>query len=471
MLTISEIVQVTKGLLLQGSSQKIIKGVHFDSRLLEENALFIALTGGARDGHQFVPLAKEKGAAAALISDKDIERENLDGITLILVPDTAKAFQQIATYYREKINIPIIAITGSNGKTTTKDMVAHTLTANYKVYKTYKNYNNDLGVPLSLLHIKEETDIAVLEMGMNHAGEIDLLGKIAKPSITVITNVGDSHIENLGSREGIAAAKGELLPHTDPNYYSIINGDDALVVSQADRSPASVYYYSIKKEADVFASNIHINDQGTSFTLHIKKIDNHVPTDNDSNNKPFEESCMIEQASCFLPLYGVHNVANFLPGAFIAYNMGISIQKIADMALSLAISEMRFQTIYGPNDSIIINDAYNASPTSMKAAIDTFLHIHPKRKKLIVLGDMYELGDEAQALHEDVGSFLKGKDCQVITVGEDAEWIANRAGGQHFATKEEVVEALQAYLNEQYSILFKASRGMKLEEVIEQLLA
>lgn len=453
MLSISEIVQATEGLLLQGPSQKEISSVHFDSRLLEEDDLFIALTGGARDGHQFVAMAKEKGAAAALISDKDIARENLEGITLILVRDTTVAFQQLASYYRKKMKIPIIAITGSNGKTTTKDMMAHTLSSNYKIYKTYKNYNNDLGVPLSLLQIKEDIELAVLEMGMNHAGEIDLLGKIAQPSVTVITNVGDSHIENLGSRAGIAAAKGELLPYTDPKYYSILNGDDPLVRSQASKSPAQVFYYSIRQEADVYASNIQINDQGTSFRLHLKKGD------------------LEEHVHCFLPLYGTHNVSNFLPGAFIAYHMGIPIKEIADKALSLTISEMRFQTIAGPNESLFINDAYNASPTSMKAAIDTFMHIYPQRKKIIVLGDIYELGDAAQALHEDVGSFLKGKECQVFTVGQDAQWIAERADGKHFQTKKEVIQELQAYLSKEYIILFKASRGMKLEELIEQLLA
>jgi UDP-N-acetylmuramoyl-tripeptide--D-alanyl-D-alanine ligase len=452
MFTINELVQITGGRLLQREVNQVdldhkIFSFHFDSRKLEKDSLFIALTGGNRDGHNFLQDAVKNGAIAALISNEEVGTENGKGLHLILVKDTEVALQAIAATYRNDLTLPIIAITGSNGKTTTKDMVSHILSYKCNVYKTYGSFNNHLGLPLSLLQITEEHEAAVLELGMNHAGEIDFLANIAKPTISIITNVGDTHIEFLGSKENIAKAKGELLPHTDPNQYILLNQDDPLVCSQANRYPGKIYYFSTQSSADIYASNIQFVDQGTTFDLHIGE----------------------EAISCSIPMFGKHNVSNVLPGAFIAYQAGFSMKEISDSLRSLTISDMRFQVIPGPRESMFINDAYNASPLSMKAAIDTFTEVYPKRKKVVVLGDMFELGDEADVLHREVGFHLKDKGFSVITIGEKAEHISKQANGKHFSIKEEAVQELQQYLDKEHAILFKASRGMKFEEMINTL--
>ncbi|WP_051541120.1 UDP-N-acetylmuramoyl-tripeptide--D-alanyl-D-alanine ligase [Caldalkalibacillus mannanilyticus] len=226
MLDLQEIMNCTHGTLIQGEFEQSIDFVHFDSRKIEPNALFIALPGNQVDGHHFIHAAKQNGAICALISRTDFSFEGLEDISLIRVENTEQALQKLAAYYRQKLTIPIIGITGSNGKTTTKDMVTQLLSAKYQVYKTEGNLNNHLGLPLSLLQIKKHHTAAVLEMGMSQLGEIDFLANIAKPSISIITNIGDSHIEFLGSRDNIAKAKGEILPHTDPEQFILLNKDD-----------------------------------------------------------------------------------------------------------------------------------------------------------------------------------------------------------------------------------------------------
>lgn len=452
MFTLNQLIHITNGKLLQGDLNVHIPSFHFNSKKIQKDACFIALTKGVRDGHEFLQDALEKGAQAAIISNSSIALDSLGQLALILVPDTEQALQQIALAYRQQLHLPMIAITGSNGKTTTKDMVAHLLETRKKVYKTQGNLNNHLGAPLSLLQIEESHEAAVLELGMNHAGEIDLLAGIVKPTISVITNIGDAHLEFFGSKHAIAKAKGEILPHTDPSSYVLLNKDDPFVCSQADRYPGIIYYYSVKEHADVFATDLLFTDKGTSFRLHIGD----------------------QSTSCFMPMYGEHNVSNVLPAAFIAYQFGFTLEQIASAMLSLAISAMRFQIIDGPKQSLLINDAYNASPTSMRASIHTFRQIYPNRKKVVVLGDIYELGDESKTLHQSVGKYIqdlkKKQELVVVTIGEHSQWISKECEGTHFSTKEEAIKALQPYLSKEYALLFKASRGMMLEDVINGLL-
>lgn len=453
MFTIHQLLEITQGQLINGDHHVHIHSIHFNTQKLEKNSCFIALTKGARDGHEFLQDAIKAGALAAVISDPDVPIKSVNQLALILVPDTELALQQIAAAYRRQIKAPIIAITGSNGKTTTKDMTAHLLGTKLNVYKTQGNLNNHLGAPLSLLQIEATHEAAVLELGMNHAGEIDLLASIVKPTISIITNIGDAHIEFFGSKQGIAQAKGELLPHTDPNSFILLNQDDEFVCSQAHRYTGKIYYYSMKEKADIYATDVSFSDKGTSFCLHIN--DQHI--------------------NCFMPMFGEHNVSNVLPAAFVAYKQGFSLEQISAAMLSLAISTMRFQIIDGPNHSLLINDAYNASPTSMRASIHTFGQIYPNRKKILVLGDIYELGDESIPLHQALGGYLRtlneaGAQWMVFTVGDHAQYISSECGGTHFQTKEEAAQALRAFLTKEYALLFKASRGMKLEEIIKGLL-
>lgn len=452
MLSLQQICQVTDGSLIGNPKSEFIQSYHFDTRQLGPDSMFIALTGGARDGHLFLNQAREHGAVVALISDEKVSEEHPD-FAFVLVKDTEKAFAHIASYYRSTLHIPIIAITGSNGKTTTKDIISHVLSFKKKVYKTYKNLNNHLGVPLSLLQIQPDHEIAVLEMGMNHAGEIDFLGSIAKPNISVIINVNDAHIEHLGSRENIAKAKAELLPHTDPEGFVVLNGDNSYVVNISSLYGGKTYFYRLTGESDIFATDIVTSDDGTSFTVHVGETISHFT----------------------IPMFGTHIVSNCLPAIIIALQFGYSPDEIRQALKSLDISPMRFQLMQEVQKTTIINDAYNASPTSMKTSIATFSEILPRHKKVLVLGDMYELGNESEIYHREIGEFissLKDKISFVVTVGNHATYISESCLGvpsQHFKEKSEAARFLTQFAQQDHALLFKASRGMRLEELIDRL--
>ena len=386
-----------------------------------------------------------------MVSDETVSREGHE-LTFILVRDTELAFAQIASYYRDKLTIPVIAITGSNGKTTTKDIISHLLSFKKKVYKTFKNYNNHLGVPLSILQIQPHDEMAVLEMGMNHAGEIDFLGSIAKPNISVIVNVTDAHIEHLGSKENIAQAKAELLPHTSKDGFVILNGDNPYVVSVSHLYHGKTYFYRLTGKSDIFATEIQTNDLGTSFTVTVGEHTHQFT----------------------VPMFGTHIVSNTLPAIFIALQFGYRFDEINDSLQSLSISPMRFELVRDIRKTTVINDAYNASPTSMKTSIETFSGILLKHKKVLVLGDMFELGQDSEDYHREVGQFistLKDKPSFVVTVGNQAAYLSETCGvpSQHFTNKSEVAPFLTQFCDQEHALLFKASRGMKLEEVIEQL--
>lgn len=460
MFTINEIVQITGGTLLQGNENNRITSVHFDSRQVNPGGLFIALTSGTRDGHDFLPAAIEKEMACALISKKEaVALEDLDAnLALVFVDDTEKGFQDLARAYRNKLQIPFIAITGSNGKTTTKDITAHLLEGKYNVYKTYKNFNNHLGVPLSILQITPEIEVAVLELGMNHEGEIDFLAGIVKPDYSVITNVNDAHMEYFESHEKIALAKGELLGHTNPNGFACLNQDNPYVAKLAQLNPGKTYFYHVSQQdeskgtADITASHLFYNEQGSHFTITYDQ----------------------QQFSCVMPLYGEYNISNTLPAIFIALHLGVTPEQIKERLEGLEISPMRFQKIIGVNGLLIINDAYNASPSSMKASVSTFLTVFENRNKIIVLGDMFELGEQSEAYHREVGKALNEMDgdFKLVTIGNLSQEISNAYPGEslHFFTKDEAMEYLNQFKSQEYAILLKASRGMKLETLLDGLI-
>jgi UDP-N-acetylmuramoyl-tripeptide--D-alanyl-D-alanine ligase len=451
MLTLQQICEATGGTLLVGNPVQIITSFHFDTRQLTSGSLFIALTGAERDGHQFLQEAQKQGAKAALISNQSYINEEL-GLSFILVDDTKKGFADIARYYRNTLHIPIIAVTGSNGKTTTKDIIAHVLGYKKNVFKTYKNFNNHLGVPLSLLQINPEQEIAVLEMGMNHAGEIDFLASVSRPDISVITNVTDAHIEYLGSRENIAKAKGELLPHTSKNGFAILNGDNPYVRSISHLNPGKTYFYQLNQQADIYATDIKTTDSGTDFTVHIGN----------------------DRFACSIPVFGTHNVSNVLPAIFIARHFGYDAKDITASLLTLAISPMRFELVRHTGDAVIINDAYNASPTSMKSSIHTFADILPAFHKILVLGDMYELGDNSDDFHREIGTYINQFPMfeMLVTIGEKSRLISERAKlpSRHFTSKPEAIRFLSGFTDEKHAFLFKASRGMRLEEIVSGLI-
>jgi UDP-N-acetylmuramoyl-tripeptide--D-alanyl-D-alanine ligase len=443
-----------EGMLLAGSPAAEISSVHFDTRQLTAGSLFVALTGGARDGHDFLLQAVEKGAAGAIISEEGKIPEGLpENFGLILVNDTLRAFQKLAAGYRKSFAIPHIAITGSIGKTTTKDIVAHVLESRFPLLKTYKNYNNHIGVPLTLLQLEPHHQAAVLELGMNHAGEIDLLASLVKPEISVITYIGESHIEFFGTREKIALAKAELLPHTAHDGLVLLNGDSPYLRRIAHLYPGEIMYYSVAGKADVWAEQIRFAEDGMQF-----------------------EVCFAsgERFPAFLPLYGEHSVLNALPAVAIGKRLGMSNEQIVSALSTVKLSAMRFEQVHSAYGSLYINDAYNASPASMEAAIGTFAALFPERKKVLVLADMFELGEESAELHAQVGAYASGLRERfelLVTIGDHSRYVNEAYSGKklHFATKEEALPALLALRDEQHAFLFKASQGNALWTVISDL--
>jgi UDP-N-acetylmuramoyl-tripeptide--D-alanyl-D-alanine ligase len=445
---------MAEGLLLRGAPSLAVGSVHFDTRQLQPGALFVAIRGNARDGHDFLQQAADDGACGAIISDESkIPPQLPESFGLILVNDTLRAFQKLAAAYRRTFTFPFIAVTGSNGKTTTKDIIAHVLERKLSVYKTFKNLNNHLGVPYSLLQLEDRHQAAVLELGMNHAGEIDLLASLVKPQISVITYIGDAHIEYFGSRDKIALAKAELLSHTAPGGLVLLNGDSEYLRKVAHLFKGETLYYSVNGPADIWADNISAEDNGTRFDVRFRSG---------------------ESFSVFLPLFGKHNVLNALPAVAIARRLGLSDEEIAAALATVRLSAMRFEVIHSQSGAVFINDAYNASPSSMEAAIATFSELFPNRKKVLVLADMFELGADSAVMHAQVGSFanqLRDRFHRLIAIGELSRHLYDAYQGEklHFASKEAAVEALLPMRTAEFAILFKGSRGMKLETLLQQL--
>lgn len=451
MFSLHDLVSITQGVLYHDCLIPKIHHVHFDSRKMKPDSLFVALTGGSQDGHLYLNEAFAAGAMAAMVSDLSVISQ-FPQHPFILVQNTENSLQELAKWARHHDSAKVIAITGSNGKTTTKDIVSHLLSSKFETKKTEKNYNNHLGLPLSIL---SDTSLSssynVFELGMNHAGEMDLLGSIAKPDISVITNIGEAHIGLLGSKGNIARAKGELLAHTSVQGFVCIHHETGFTSLFRELYQGEIVTYSLDEHsgASVCAKKMFVEQNGTRFDVYVgtQRI----------------------LKSCFVPLWGEHNVLNCLPAIYIAWRQGLSSTELYDALSTVSVSDMRYQPLEGRNGSILINDAYNAAPTSMIAAIDTLGGILPNRNKTVVLGDMYELGTESERMHEQIGHHLNTKNYQVITIGSASQAISKLTGGTHFSSIDSAVPYLSDLLRPNSLFLFKASRGMELEKLINQL--
>lgn len=446
----------------EGMQDVVIQGVSIDTRTLQQGSLFIPIVGDRFDGHQYVEEAFQRGATAALWqADHGTPPA---GLPIIIVSDTVLALQQLAESYLGELSVRVIAVTGSNGKTTTKDLLAAVLATTYKTLKTEGNLNNHLGLPLTLLQLDESHEMAVLEMGMSEFGEIELLAKLAKPEIAIITNVGEAHLMQLGSREGIAKAKLEIISGLQPGGLLIYNGDEPLLTQMVDelqeRSAHSgqermkYFRLGMAKSNDFYPTGVMVDSYGTHFTLN----ENRTP-------------------AYYIPLLGKHNVSNALVAIAAAKYMGVSEQHIIDGLKSAQISSMRSEICQGRNGVTIINDAYNASPSSMRAAVQLLEEMKGYRRKVIVLGDMLELGEQEQQFHEQIGRLLDpAKIDYVITSGEQASYIAEAARAKFgdarifsSLTKDEISSKIIALTNEEDIVLLKASRGLKFEEIVDDL--
>lgn len=447
-LTLKEIAENIGG-TLRGADVEI-NSISRDSRDIGDNCLYIPLKGEKFDGHDFIETACAEGAVA-VITEREYEH---CPVPSVVVKDTKKALGDIARYYREKLtDLKVVAVTGSVGKTTTKDMLASVISRRFKTVKTQGNYNNDIGVPLTIFNIEEDTEVAVIEMGMNHFDEIDYLSSIAKPDIAVITNVGVSHIENLGSRNGILKAKCEIFNYMAEDSYKILNGDDDMLVTVA-RKYKNICYCSLNEFAEVHADDVVENGlDGISCTIYLDDNKVAIPVD--------------------IPVPGKHMVHNAMYAAAAGRKLGLTAEEIKKGIECFHPTAMRMDIVETDRYSVI-NDVYNANPQSVKAGIDVLAGCNGTT--CCILGDMFELGENAPQYHAEVGRYAvhRGID-YVVCIGELSENMYEGAvamGGSevaYFKTKEEFIEDIDNILPEKATILVKASRGMHFEKIIEKL--
>ncbi len=443
LLKIDEIVKATKGKIISKSSDEVTKIVT-DSRLTDEKSLFVPLLGENFDAHDFLEDVEKNGCKAVLTS-KDYKGD----LTVIKVEDTKKALGDIARYYIKKLNPVKVAVTGSVGKTTTKDMIASVLCNLFPTLKTNGNFNNDIGVPLTAFRLEDEK-VAVFEMGMNHFKEIEYLSEIVCPDISVITNIGHSHIENLGSREGILKAKLEILKGMNKDSCIILNGDDELLYNARDLINIKTIYYGINnKNCDILAEDIIEEDSKVKFKIGGFSYTINTP--------------------------GIHNVYNALCAITVGMQLTDDKEKIKEGLMNFKPEGIR-QNIIKKDNFTIISDCYNAAPNSMIASLDVLKKTKGKRK-IAVFGSVLELGKFRDELLEEVGRKVKEYDVdELITVTEDALCINKGAKDSGFLCEKnfkdnmEVLNYLKANIKDDDVILIKGSRKYKMEEISEGLL-
>lgn len=442
-LRVSEIAKVCGG---EFNIDTEITSVAIDTRKIEKGCLFICIKGERFDAHRFIDEAFEKGAAAVMISE-DVKIDK----PYIKVDDTAKQMLSLAGYYRSKFDIPIVALTGSVGKTTTKEFTHLVVNSKYKAIKTLGNLNNEIGLPQMLFMLDSSTEAAVIEMGMNHFGEIHRLSTATQPTVGIITNIGVSHIENLGSREGILEAKLEILDGLKKGAPLLLNGDNDLL-STVKNDDYKIYFYAVDNDADFKAVDIKENPNTTSFTVQY----------------------FGKEQKITIPAIGKHNVYNALAAFAVGILLDIDAETAADALKNYEPSGMR-QKVVEINGITSIEDCYNASPDSMKAGITTLAGIQAC-KKIAVLSDMLELGDYSEQAHYAVGKMAaENKIDYLLCVGSDAKYIVDGArdngllNAYLFDSKQSLTDKLFEIAEKGDAVLFKASRGMKLEEVISEI--
>lgn len=448
--SLTEVLKATGGQLISAGDSKLFQGISTDTRSIQAGNLFVALVGERFDGNEFAAQAVAQGATALLVS-KTVNVP--DYVTVIQVSNTLTALQALARFHRQRYSIPVIAVTGSNGKTTTKDMIAAVLSGKFKVLKTEANFNNEIGLSLTLLKLEASHEVAVVEMGMRASGEIRELTEIALPTVGVVTNVGETHMEILGSIENIASAKAELVEAIAPDDLVVLNADDPHVRDMQHKTQGRIVFYGIASQAFVRAENI---TAGKSAEL----------------STTFDCRSVRGSFTVTLPTVGIHNVYNALAAITVGWELGLQPREIQTGISSFVPGAMRLEvTSYGPYT--VINDVYNASPLSMAAALTTLANVS-KGRKIAVLGDMLELGDASVEAHRRVGRLAaeQGVD-SIIAVGELAQHIAAAASEQgvkstQFFTEHKVaIDALRKLLQPGDYILLKGSRGMKMETMLE----
>ncbi len=424
-----------------------IQGAVLDSRKVEEGFAFFATKGERVDGHDFIPQVAEKGAALVIC-----EKAPTVDVPYILVEDSFVALKKVAAFYRQQLQIPVIGITGSVGKTSTKEMIAATLSAKFNVLKTQGNFNNEVGLPLTVLSIREEHQVAVVEMGISDFGEMHRLSEVARPNICVITNIGLCHLENLGDRDGVLRAKTEIFDYMQQDGYVVLNGDDDKLATITNVNGKAPYFFGVNQDnLQVCASSVHSNGLfGSDFKLHL----------------------MGTEMEASVPLPGSHMVTNALAAACVAQLLGMSNEEILAGIASVKATNGR-SNILKLADKTVIDDCYNANPVSMKSAIDLLMMANGP--KCVILGDMFELGSEEQALHREVGQHAAAASVdRMIFIGKLATHMSDGAKAQgalseYYEDKAAFFAAHTAADFAGTTVLVKASHGMHFEEIVDWL--
>jgi UDP-N-acetylmuramoyl-tripeptide--D-alanyl-D-alanine ligase (EC 6.3.2.10) len=452
---------------LIGDPDVEVRGCVLDSRLVQGGEIFMAFSGQKVDGFSFIASAWQRGAVLAIAevskSQRPTEFSVPEGKALIFVDSAAGALQKLAQVRRQELGAKVTGVTGSNGKTTTKDMIAAVLSQKYKVYKNIENQNNELGLPLTILNAPADTEILVLEMGMRGLNEIQALCEIAQPDIGVITNIGITHLELLGTQENIVKAKWELIASLPAAGRAVLNAEDLYSCQKAQSNQTSALYYGLHGKyhlPDVQGQNLRKSGAlGTAFTVTYAG----------------------QRTEVELPLPGDHNVLNALAALTVGIEWGISLEAGALGLARLEISKMRLEVLEGIYNSVIISDVYNANPVSMQASLSILKERAGGKPTLAILGEMYELGSNSQIGHQEVGeTAAKLGISRLITVGLMAEDIARGARNAGFpdqslqicATLEEAIQkAIKVLEDFKFGtwVLIKGSRGMKLEEITARL--
>ena len=441
MLMLSEIANAVNGRMI--GADVLLQSVGSDSRHIVKNQLFIGIKGENFDGNSYALEAIKQGAAAILVSDA-----NTQASPAVVVQDTRLALGQLAKYWREKFKIPLVAVTGSNGKTTVKEMLAAILNnaTSRPVLATQGNLNNDIGMPMTLLKIRQDHAYAVIEMGMNHEGEIRYLTNIAQPNVAVVNNAGTAHIGEVGSREGIARAKGEIFAGLNDDGIAVINADDAFAdYWKSFNQNRKILTFALDAKADVTAS-YQVLDGASQLQLTTP-----------SGNIGFR-----------LNMLGKHNISNALAASACAVALGVSNADIARGLESFSGVKGRLQRKAGINNAKLIDDTYNANPDSMKAAIDVLAN--QAGKLIFVMGDMAELGADSAQMHAEIGAYAKQKGIhQLLCFGEISQQasVAFGENATHYALLPALLHAVAGLMNKDITMLVKGSRFMQMERVVD----
>lgn len=450
-LSIKEILSCTNGKCLnpKNNEQVSIEEIFTDSRQKVYKGLFVPIQGEKFDGHDYIQDVVTMGAIATLTSQES--PTVYPNLITIFVEDTKKALLDLAEYYNEKFNQKVIAVTGSVGKTTTKEMIATVLETKFKVHKTIGNYNNDIGVPKTIFSLSDDDEISVIEMGMNHFNELSKLTQVAKPDFAVITNIGTAHIENLGSREGILQAKLEILEGLKPGGIVIVNGDEPLLL---EKKQDDWITFGFSQKADYHATNV------TSYGV-------------------ITEAVIYTPTTAFkirIPSPGKHMALNAMIAIIIAEKLGISQSDITKGLNNYKTEKMRMQ-ITSHSDLTLIDDTYNASYDSMVAAIKVLENYITKNRRIAILGDIFELGDYTERIHKELGEYISERrlNC-VYTIGSASKITCDTISSLssnievvHFDSKEDFINSLDVCIKPSDTVLVKASRGMHLEEIVKAI--